>query len=413
MTYKWITAKEGVRYREHPTRKHGVGFDRYYTVRYYDADNNRIEEALGWASKEGWTVKKAAEELAKLKANKTTGTGPQSLRDSREQARQRKKEQVEQKKQEDIRSLSFSDIFASYLVHSQAKKKNPRSWKREEQLARLYLFPMIGKLPLNKIGRVPHLQKIQSDMTKGGSSPRTIRYVLHVVRIVFNFAGDEGLYSGDNPAREKKKASVSSNAAGIEYPQQDNKKDRYLSREEADLLLAELAKRSTEVHNMAFLSLYTGMRFGEVANLKWGDVDLFQGIIMLRNTKNGKDRPAYMNPDIRKMLAGRKKLAGIGSGDDEKLVFPARGTDNKPHYMISSVYYKVVKEFFNNGVADKKQWVNFHTLRHTFASWLVEQGTDIYLVKDLLGHSDLKITERYAHIGENQLRQAVLKLQNS
>lgn len=52
-------------------------------------------------------------------------------------------------------------------------------------------------------------------------------------------------------------------------------------------------------------------------------------------------------------------------------------------------------------------------MRHTFASWLVEKGIDIYLVKDLLGHSDLKITERYAHIGENQLKQAVLKLQNS
>jgi site-specific recombinase XerD len=67
---------------------------------------------------------------------------------------------------------------------------------------------------------------------------------------------------------------------------------------------------------------------------------------------------------------------------------------------------------FNQGITDKKKWVNFHTLRHTFASWLVENGTDIYLVKDLLGHHDLKMTERYAHIGENQLKQAVMKLQS-
>ena len=67
---------------------------------------------------------------------------------------------------------------------------------------------------------------------------------------------------------------------------------------------------------------------------------------------------------------------------------------------------------FNQGVNDKKQHVDFHTLRHTFASWLVEGDTNIYLVKELLGHSDLKLTERYSHIGENQLKQAVMKLQN-
>ena len=156
---------------------------------------------------------------------------------------------------------------------------------------------------------------------------------------------------------------------------------------------------------MATLALFTGMRFGEIANLRWADVDLFQGIIMLRNTKSGKNRPAYMTPDIQKMLAAR------GPGDPEKLVFPARGTDNKPHYMVSHVYYDTVKKLFNSGISDKKQWVNFHTLRHTFASWLVEKGTDIYLVKDLLGHYDLSMTMRYAHIGNNQLKQAVLKLQ--
>jgi site-specific recombinase XerD len=68
---------------------------------------------------------------------------------------------------------------------------------------------------------------------------------------------------------------------------------------------------------------------------------------------------------------------------------------------------------FNQNVSDKRDWVNFHTLRHTFASWLVEADTNIYFVKELLGHSDLKLTERYSHIGENKLKQAVQKLQRS
>ena len=67
MGYKWITAKEGIRYREHPTRKHGVRFDRYYTIRYRKPNGERFEEMLGWASKTGMTTAKAAAELTKLK----------------------------------------------------------------------------------------------------------------------------------------------------------------------------------------------------------------------------------------------------------------------------------------------------------------------------------------------------------
>jgi integrase len=401
----WITAKEGVRYREHSTRKHGVNYDRYYVLRYRDAEGKRKEEPLGWASKEGWTTAKAVKELHKLKVNHTTGTGAQSLKDRREIKQQETAETEKRNRLEAIKNLTFADIFTEYLVHSKVKKKNTRSWKREEQLFRIHLFPVIGTSPLSTISEVPHLRKIQNNMEKAELSPRTVRYALHVIRIVYNFAIDEGLYSGANPAREESSKKISGKKAGIRYPQEDNTKNRYLSRDEADLLLQELARRSEEVRDMAMMSLYTGMRFGEIANLKWSDVDLFQGLIMLRNTKSGKNRPAYMNPDVQKMFARR------GPGAPEELVFPARWTDNKPHYMISHIYYDTVKKMFNQGITDKKKWVNFHTLRHTFASWLVEQGTDIYLVKDLLGHHDLKMTERYAHIGENQLKQAVMKLQ--
>lgn len=405
---EWIKSEHtGLRYREHESKTIGVGRAkrplRYYMMT-YKYEGKVVSESLGW---EGEYIKNedhARRINQKLRDNRKDRTPPFTLEEYRQQNEEALQVAKEEAAEEAVRNLTFAEVLGRYLEASKLKKRNPRSWKREDQLARLHLFPVIGKLPLPKISQFPHIQKVQGNMTKAGLSPRTIRYALHVIRIVFSFAIDEGLFQGDNPAKEKKKGSVSTKASGIEYPQEDNKKDRYLSRDEASTLLQELAKRSTEVHNMAFLSLYTGMRFGEVANLKWGDVDLFQGIMMLRNTKSGKNRPAYMNPDIKNMLAS------IGPGEPDQLVFPARGTDNKPHYMISHVYYDTVKKLFNQGVTDKKQWVNFHTLRHTFASWLVEKDTNLYLVKDLLGHSDLKITERYAHIGDNQLRQAVLKI---
>jgi len=403
----WFTAKEGIRYREHPTRKHGVNFDRYYVIRYRDAEGNRKEESLGWASKEGWTTKKASAELQKLKANHTTGSGAQSLSENRAIKKEELVEVEKGKKLEAIKNLTFAEVFDEYLVYSKLKKKNPRSWKREEQLFRLHVSPVIGKLPLSRIAEVPHLRNLQKNMEKAGSSPRTIRYALHVVRIVFHFAMDEGYFSGTNPALEKSRNAVSQKRSGISYPQEDNKKERYLAREEADVLMKELAGRSAEVHSMAMLALYAGLRFGEIAKLTWGNVDLFQGTMNLRQTKSGKDRIAYMTPDIQKMFAQR------GPGESDKLVFPARGKENEPHYMISHLYYAVVKKLFNEGITDKKQLVNFHTLRHTFASWLVKNGTDIYKVQELLGHGDLKMTERYAHHDKDQLKEAVIGLQNN
>lgn len=392
---QWIKANSpGVRFRVHPSRKHGVKFDQYFSIR-YRVDSKLKEEGLGWAS-EGWSEKKAVAELAELKKNHTTGRGHRTLAEGREIRAQEDKEKAAKGKEEEIKNLSYADIFGKYLIYSQNNKRSAKSWKREEQLTRLHILPVFKNTPLGKISQI-QLERLKKNMTDAELTARTIRYALAVVRQVFNYAIRENLFSGQNPAAGGK----------VVRPQEDNRKDRYLSRDEADLLLSELAKRSGEVHDMAMLSLFTGMRFGEVANLKWADVDPFQGIIILRNTKSGKNRPAYMTSDIKKMFARR------GQGEPSQLVFPARGKENKPHYMISHIFYDVVGKLFNQGVDDKKQWVNFHTLRHTFASWLVEADTNLYLIKDLLGHSDLKLTERYSHIGENQLKQAVLKLQNS
>jgi len=67
----------------------------------------------------------------------------------------------------------------------------------------------------------------------------------------------------------------------------------------------------------------------------------------------------------------------------------------------------------NEGIKDRRLQVTFHTLRHTYASWHVENGTDLYTVKELLGHSDFKMTARYSHLGENTLQAAVKRLDST
>lgn len=394
MAIQWHTLKEGIRYREHATRKHGVSADKYFVIRYRDAEGKRREEALGWSS-QGWTLKKAQDELARLRANARTGTGPQSLQESREEVRRKRQEEEKAAAEEARLALTFSDVFEQYLAFSQANKRSSKSWKREEQLARLHILPVFKKTPIRKIAPI-HLERLKKNMADAGAAPRSIRYALAVVRQVFNYSIKHEIFVGKNPAGGKE----------VSRPQEDNRKQRYLTRVEAERLLRELLKHSQEVHDMALLSLYTGMRFGEVAKLIWGDVDLFGGIITLRKTKAAKNRPAFITPEVKAMFLRR------GPGDHDRLVFPARSRngEERPHQLIGNTYYNTVGRLFNEGVADRKQWVDFHTLRHTFASWLVENDTNLYLVKELLGHSDLKLTERYSHIGENQLKQAVMGL---
>jgi len=80
---------------------------------------------------------------------------------------------------------------------------------------------------------------------------------------------------------------------------------------------------------------------------------------------------------------------------------------------ISKTFDRVVKELgLNDGVTDPRDRVVFHTLRHTFASWLAIQGTPIYTIKELMGHKTLAMTERYSHLIPDSKRSAIKGLMN-
>lgn len=409
---KWTKSKyPGLRYRQHETSTVGVGRSKRplrYFVMTYKYNGKTVSEALGWEGP-GMEEDIAHEICHKLKLNRKANTPPFTYKQLQQENEKELKKEEDIKETERLKAVTFKEIFEMYLEASKERKENPRSWKREEQLFRIHLRAIIGDTPLAKVSSF-HLEKIRKIMKGKGLADRTISYAFHVVRIVFNYAIDEKLFSGDNPARERRKAQVSNKKNGIKYPVLNNTKERTLSKDEANLLLAELSRHSQETHDMALVALNTGMRFGEIAKLKWGDVDLFKGIIYVRNTKSEKDREAYINEPVKVMLIKK------GNSGPDSLIFPARkakkdkSKEQKAKYMPSRLYYQVVKKLFNQDEPDKKRWVNFHTLRHTFATWLVEAGTDIYLIQDLLGHHSLKMTERYAKRKQELKKQAVLNI---
>lgn len=395
---KWITAKEGVRYREHPTRKHGVAPDRYYTIRYYQVDGTRKEEPLGWASKTGITTKQAAAVLAKLKANHVTGTGPATIAEQRAIKKQADIEKAQKEKVEQILNTTFSEIFTNhYYPNVQHNRKNWRSIKREEALFRLWIEPIIGSRPLREVMPL-HLERIKKEMLNAGRSPGSVQYALAVVRQVFNYAIQNRLFDGRNPADK---------TGGVKRLKVDNRRTRFLTKVEAKDLLAELKKRSNDVHDMALFSLHTGARAGEVFNLRWADVDISQGLLIFKDTKSGKNRPAFLTEDVKVMLTSRQ----CENTDGDALVFPGKG--GVKITQISDSFNRAVTAIkLNEGCTDRLMKVTFHTLRHTFASWLAMDGVNPFHLKELMGHSDLKLTERYSHLSNDALREAAMRVQN-
>lgn len=394
MALKWNqTSFPGVRYRNHPTRKHGVRPDQYFAIR-IQVDGKRKEEGLGWAS-QGWSAKKAADELSKLREAARTGEGHLSLADKREAARAEKRAMEEAKRASETERVTYGEVFTRhYMPHAEQTKKKG-SVVAEKALYGKWIAPVIADKPMGEVAQI-HLEKIRKTMADAGMAPRSIHYALCVVRQTYHFALDFGLHNAPSPTDQARALIRRIKAV-------DNKRIRFLSSDEAERLLAAVRKKSRSTHDIALLALFCGLRAGEVFFLTWADVDLENEMLTLRDTKSGQTRAAFMTGRVKRMLSERPR------GKAHEFVFPS-GTGKK-RTKISNSFRKAVQEIgLNDGVTDPRQKAVFHTLRHTFASWLVMDGVALYTVQKLLGHASLAMTERYAHLAPDALRAAVGRL---
>ena len=379
----------GVRYREHVTRKHGIKADRYFFIRYKLAGKDK-EEGVGWAS-EGVTAAKASELLAMVKNNIRAGVRPQSLAEMRDMAEQVRQKEERAAKLEQRRNTTFAEFWESDYLPS-CTAKTVRTVGYETGMARKWLFPAIGEAPLQSLTSAM-LQVIAIQARKDGKSPATVTKVFGIVSQVWNLAVARGVVSGDCPTKQ------------VKMVRQDNRRMRFLSEEEARKLLDALQVRSPDMHDIALFALFAGLRAGEIHGLTWGDVNLDAGTLYIRDPKNKVSRHAHITPEIRAVLVRR----GVDGMNRPDYVFPAR--DGGQRRWVSDTFERVVEALgFNDGIEDSRQKVVFHSLRHTFASWLVQRGVPLYTVAELMGHTTLEMTKRYSHLAPDTMRAAAMGL---
>jgi integrase len=276
-----------------------------------------------------------------------------------------------------VQSVTVAEVIQNWLAqadHDKSLKSHARSLIKD--LGNITMRDLtVGRLDEYK----QHLLKIRC------LAASTVRHLLISLASSINHAVRHGLWVGVNPL---------SKVAGFKMPQPDNKGERWLRPDEADRLLSSLRVSSPLWHDLSLTSLHTGLRLTELYKLRVRDVDAVSMTAFV-TAKGGRREAVALTQEALEVILRR-------GGEPGDLVFRGR-TGKRPD---KSVPFSQAVELlgFNNGVTDRRHRVWFHTLRHTFASWLVQGGVDLYTVQHLLRHRSPQMTQRYAHLDPTRFR---------
>jgi site-specific recombinase XerD len=276
-------------------------------------------------------------------------------------------------------SPSFSDFSEKYLEYSLQNKK-PSSHKRD-CLSVKHLDAFFGKRTLRDIQPmlIEHYKKRRGDE---GKSPATINREMACLKHMFTIA-ISWKQAYENPVKQ------------IRMLHEDNEVTNVISYEDEELLLANAAPH---LRDILICALDTGMRRSEMFELRWKDVDLKKSALRVVKSKTGKAREIPIGD---RLLIVLKRLRTSQSGDH---VFISPKTGEK----LTKVDTAFRRALERSGI--KHRGYRLHDCRHSFASRLIEQGESPFTVQELLGHSSIRTTQRYAHPGAQSKRDAIKKL---
>lgn len=352
----------GVYQLESDSRRWNGKPDVSYYITYKDATGRKVWEKVGWRS-EGYSAAKSAEIRA---------TRMQTIRHG---------EPLPGKSS----GCTFGDAWEAY------RKTHLPSLRSADDVrlhVEKYLLPRYETRLLSSIS-VLDVEGLKRDLFNAGLSAQTVKHILGVLRRIYRKASAWEMYSGPIPTSK------------VAMPKIDNARLRYLTKDEATRLLDTLHSISPMWHDIAALSLATGMRLGEILGLTARAIDLKSGVIHVLDAKAGT-RQAYISELAQPILKVRLEALS-----PDALLFPSPVSGGLLE-KAGKPFIRAVRECgLNDGVTDTRHRIVFHSLRHTFASWLAIRGVPLYVIGELLGHNTLEMTKRYAHLCPDQRRDAV------
>src|SRR5947208_3316026 len=270
--------------------------------------------------------------------------------------------------------MPFKDFAQTYLEREGPLLKSIRT-ERNRVLAWAREF---GTRPLGQITRAEMETWRRKKMTT--CRPATINRDLSRLRRMFSLAVEWGLLE-ESPMKSMK------------FLRENNARTRYLSLEECQRLIANCI--APHIRALVGVALHSGMRLGEILNLRWYDLDFASGFILVRDSKNGESRHVPMDATLFALFRAYPHRLG------PDLVFssPAGGH-------IVDVRTGFLNSCKRAGLID----LHFHDLHHPFASQFVMAGGDLYTLKEILGHKSIAMTERYSHLSPTYKIKAINRM---
>jgi len=262
------------------------------------------------------------------------------------------------------------------------------------------------------------MYKLKRELEIINSSEKTIKSYLYYVDRLLDFAGNKGL--NENTVKDfiqkeiskKGPSTVSTEISAIKFffkkvlnqklELSHPKRNKYIP----DVLTIDEIRRLIDVtdnikHKLVIKLLYgCGFRVGEIVNLKKEDFNFEEGLIHIKLAKGRKDRFVKIPDSLKEKLKGYSEIV---EGD---IFFGSNRGGKLTTKSIQLIIKRATKK------ANIKKRVSPHTLRHSFATHLLEQGTDLRLIQKLLGHSDIKTTQIYLKISNASIKNVRSPLDN-
>jgi len=281
-------------------------------------------------------------------------------------------------KEVDKTNVMLKDFFDVYLKHYAEIKKKQSSIEEDKRLMRLHIAPSFGKVCIKDITRAM-LTKHHQSMH---NTPHCANRMLSLLSKMMNLA-EKWDYRplNSNPCRHIDRYK-------------ENQRDVYLTMKQIEKV--GFAFKEVEQHHSVYMMaalkilLFTGRRTGEILTLRWEYLDFENSMMHLPDTKTGAKK-FHISSTIKQILFSLPSREGY--------VFKSN-VPNKHITVVRHVWKKICNI---TGIEN----VRVHDFRHTYASFALNKGYSLPIISKMLGHKDLKTTQRYAHLYDNPVNQAV------